>query len=159
MLVLTREPVFGVFVYFGVMGKSGDVAQLLHDCSTVPGALTVESIYIDSTIQGDVHILNSGSMKVHNVVQKAHLGLVTTLWFSSDSGALASASLDSSARVTLVKESSKNVDSKMSITWECGLGVESDIQLDMLKRLRFKYATKILLKELNLHAREDVGIG
>ncbi|GJY79968.1 amidohydrolase 1 [Tanacetum coccineum] len=35
----------------------------------------------------------------------------------------------------------------------------ADIQFDMLKRLRFKYATKILLKELNLHAREDVRIG
>ncbi|GKG64509.1 hypothetical protein Tco_0661549, partial [Tanacetum coccineum] len=40
MLVLTMEPVFGVFVYFGVMGKSDDVAPLLHDGSTVPGALT-----------------------------------------------------------------------------------------------------------------------
>nr|GEV51387.1 protein heat-stress-associated 32 [Tanacetum cinerariifolium] len=35
----------------------------------------------------------------------------------------------------------------------------ADIQFDMLKRLRFKYATNILLKELNLHARKDVRIG
>ncbi|GJR61397.1 hypothetical protein Tco_1503559 [Tanacetum coccineum] len=39
MLVLTREAVFDVFVCFGVMGKNGDVAPLLHDGSTVPRAL------------------------------------------------------------------------------------------------------------------------
>ncbi|PWA44063.1 SEC12P-like 2 protein [Artemisia annua] len=60
------------------------------------------------TIQGDVHILNSSNMKVHTVVKKAHLGLVTALAFSSDSRALASASLDSSARVTLIKEATKS---------------------------------------------------
>ncbi|GJR22697.1 sec12-like protein 2 [Tanacetum coccineum] len=60
-----------------------------------------------TAMRGDVHILNSSSMKVHTVVKKAHLGLVTALSFSSDSRALASASLDSSARVTLIKESTK----------------------------------------------------
>ncbi|GKA79182.1 translocase of chloroplast 159, chloroplastic, partial [Tanacetum coccineum] len=39
MLVLTREPVFGVFVYFGVMGKSGDVAPLLHDGTSTTAQL------------------------------------------------------------------------------------------------------------------------
>lgn len=60
------------------------------------------------TIQGDVLILNSSSMKVQTVVTKAHLGLVTALAFSNDSRALASASLDSSARVTLIKDTTKN---------------------------------------------------
>ncbi|KAI3783245.1 hypothetical protein L1987_42321 [Smallanthus sonchifolius] len=60
------------------------------------------------TIQGDIFILNSSSMKVQTVVKKAHLGLVTALAFSSDSRALASTSLDSSARVTLIKETTKN---------------------------------------------------
>ena len=32
------------------------------------------------------------------------------------------------------------------------LVVESKLQFNMLKRLRFKYATKILLHELNVHA-------
>ncbi|CAA0832969.1 SEC12-like protein 2 [Striga hermonthica] len=59
------------------------------------------------TIQGDILILSSASMRVHSVVKKAHLGLVTTLAFSLDSKALASTSLDSSARVTLVKEKKK----------------------------------------------------
>ncbi|PWA96434.1 quinoprotein alcohol dehydrogenase-like superfamily [Artemisia annua] len=60
------------------------------------------------TIQGDVYILNAGSMKVQTIVKKAHLGLVTALAFSQDSRALASASLDSSARVTQIKETKKN---------------------------------------------------
>nr|GFB44766.1 sec12-like protein 2 [Tanacetum cinerariifolium] len=60
------------------------------------------------TIQGDVYILSAGSMKVQTVVKKAHLGLVTALAFSQDSRALASASLDSSARVTQMKETKKN---------------------------------------------------
>ncbi|KAI3757387.1 hypothetical protein L6452_04924 [Arctium lappa] len=60
------------------------------------------------TIEGDILILNSSSMKVQTVVKKAHLGLVTALSFSDNSRALASASLDSSARVTLIKETTKN---------------------------------------------------
>ncbi|XP_076892303.1 SEC12-like protein 2 [Bidens hawaiensis] len=59
------------------------------------------------TIQGDIYILNA-SMKVHTVVKKAHLGLVTALAFSRDSRALVSASLDSSARVTQIKETKKS---------------------------------------------------
>ncbi|XP_076932414.1 SEC12-like protein 2 [Bidens hawaiensis] len=59
------------------------------------------------TIQGDIYILNA-SMKVHTVVKKAHMGLVTALAFSRDSRALASASLDSSAKVTQIKETKKS---------------------------------------------------
>ncbi|KAE9450652.1 hypothetical protein C3L33_17448, partial [Rhododendron williamsianum] len=76
------------------------------------------------TIQGDVLIINSANMHVQNVVRKAHLGLVTALMFSEDSSllnmllivkhvafiyrALVSASLDSSARVTVIKDAKKN---------------------------------------------------
>ncbi|KAI8537885.1 hypothetical protein RHMOL_Rhmol09G0059100 [Rhododendron molle] len=60
------------------------------------------------TIQGDVLIINSANMHVQNVVRKAHLGLVTALMFSEDSRALVSASLDSSARVTVIKDAKKN---------------------------------------------------
>nr|GEU41074.1 hypothetical protein [Tanacetum cinerariifolium] len=35
---------------------------------------------------------------------------------------------------------------------DCGLPVESQLQRDMLRRLRFKFATKILLHEINVHA-------
>ncbi|XP_065628340.1 SEC12-like protein 2 [Quercus suber] len=56
------------------------------------------------TTQGDVFILNSASKQVQTVVRKAHLGFVTALSFSHDSRALASVSLDSSARVTLIEE-------------------------------------------------------
>ncbi|KAJ0687722.1 putative WD40/YVTN repeat-like-containing domain superfamily [Helianthus annuus] len=37
------------------------------------------------TIEGDVLILNSSSMKVQTVIKKAHLGVVTSLAFSNDS--------------------------------------------------------------------------
>ncbi|KAH7832856.1 hypothetical protein Vadar_000702 [Vaccinium darrowii] len=60
------------------------------------------------TIQGDVLIINSVNMHVRNVVRKAHLGLVTALMFSQDSRALVSASLDSSARVTIIEDAKKN---------------------------------------------------
>ncbi|KAL6967177.1 hypothetical protein U1Q18_032979 [Sarracenia purpurea var. burkii] len=60
------------------------------------------------TIQGDVLIINPSSMHVQNMVRRAHLGLVTALTFSQDSRALASASLDSSARVTPIKDEKKS---------------------------------------------------
>ncbi|GJW04755.1 hypothetical protein Tco_1563611 [Tanacetum coccineum] len=37
---------------------------------------------------------------------------------------------------------------------DCGLLVESQLQRDMLRRLRFKFAMKILLHEINVHARK-----
>nr|GEU73538.1 hypothetical protein [Tanacetum cinerariifolium] len=35
---------------------------------------------------------------------------------------------------------------------DCGLPVESQLQRNMLRRLRFKFSTKILLREINVHA-------
>ncbi|GFP86166.1 putative late blight resistance protein homolog r1a-6 [Phtheirospermum japonicum] len=66
------------------------------------------------TIQGDILILSCANMRVQSVVRKAHLGLVTALAFSLDSRALVSASLDSSARVTLIKDN-KNKDGMISL--------------------------------------------
>ncbi|GJW53916.1 integrase, catalytic region, zinc finger, CCHC-type containing protein [Tanacetum coccineum] len=37
-------------------------------------------------------------------------------------------------------------------TWDCGLVSESKLQCDMVRRLRFKFATKIPLHEINVHA-------
>ncbi|KAJ4709731.1 SEC12-like protein 2 [Melia azedarach] len=59
------------------------------------------------TAQGDISIIDSSSMKVQKVIKKAHLGIVTALAFSHDSRALVSASMDSSARVTLVEDKKK----------------------------------------------------
>ncbi|XP_010527783.1 PREDICTED: SEC12-like protein 2 [Tarenaya hassleriana] len=56
------------------------------------------------TIEGNVWVVDSGSMRVKQVVKRAHLGLVTALTFSPDSRGLVSASMDSSARLTLVEE-------------------------------------------------------
>ncbi|WOG89005.1 hypothetical protein DCAR_0208241 [Daucus carota subsp. sativus] len=56
------------------------------------------------TMEGDILVLHSSSMRVHTVVKKAHLGIVTSLMFSHDSRALLSTSFDSSARVTLVAD-------------------------------------------------------
>ncbi|PWA62534.1 hypothetical protein CTI12_AA363030 [Artemisia annua] len=36
--------------------------------------------------------------------------------------------------------------------WDCGLVVESKEQSNQLRVLRFKFATKILLHEVNVHA-------
>ncbi|GJS74123.1 ulp1 protease family, C-terminal catalytic domain-containing protein [Tanacetum coccineum] len=41
-------------------------------------------------------------------------------------------------------------------TWDCGLVVESKQQCDMLRLLRFKFATKILLHEINVHAQKMI---
>ncbi|EOY00980.1 hypothetical protein QUC31_014011 [Theobroma cacao] len=59
------------------------------------------------TVGGDIFIINSSNMRAQMMVKKAHLGLVTALTFSHDSRALISASLDSSARVTLIKDKTK----------------------------------------------------
>nr|GEY20091.1 hypothetical protein [Tanacetum cinerariifolium] len=40
---------------------------------------------------------------------------------------------------------------KNAAKWDYGLYVESGLQCDMLRRLRFKFSTKILLHEINLH--------
>ncbi|GLT44997.1 hypothetical protein SLA2020_188650 [Shorea laevis] len=60
------------------------------------------------TVQGDILIINSNSMRVQTTIRKAHLGLVTTVTFSHNSRALVSASLDSSARVTVIKDEKKS---------------------------------------------------
>ncbi|GJR78677.1 hypothetical protein Tco_0149462 [Tanacetum coccineum] len=38
--------------------------------------------------------------------------------------------------------------------WDCSLSVESSLQCDMLRRLKFKFSTKILLHEINLHSKK-----
>ncbi|GJZ66909.1 ulp1 protease family, C-terminal catalytic domain-containing protein [Tanacetum coccineum] len=38
--------------------------------------------------------------------------------------------------------------------WDYGLFVESSLHCDMLRRLRFKFATKILLHEINMHSKK-----
>lgn len=38
--------------------------------------------------------------------------------------------------------------------WDCRLVAESRAQLDMLRQLRFKFATKIMLHEVNQHAQK-----
>nr|GEV87640.1 hypothetical protein [Tanacetum cinerariifolium] len=45
-------------------------------------------------------------------------------------------------------------DGEPTSNLDCGLPVESQLQRDMLRRLRFKFATKILLHEINVHARK-----
>ncbi|XP_047340662.1 SEC12-like protein 2 [Impatiens glandulifera] len=60
------------------------------------------------TIVGDVVVIDSASLRLHSMVKKAHLGIVTALMFSNDSRALVSASMDSSTRVTIIKEKKEN---------------------------------------------------
>ncbi|XP_019445845.1 PREDICTED: SEC12-like protein 2 isoform X2 [Lupinus angustifolius] len=56
------------------------------------------------TPSGDIVIVSSKNMQIQTMIKKAHLGIVTALAFSPDSRALASVSMDSSARVTLIEE-------------------------------------------------------
>ncbi|CAH9054559.1 unnamed protein product [Cuscuta epithymum] len=56
------------------------------------------------TTQGEVRVLSSENMRVLMTVKKAHMGIPTKVTFSKDSRALLSASMDSSARVTLIRD-------------------------------------------------------
>ncbi|XP_021896146.1 SEC12-like protein 2 [Carica papaya] len=66
------------------------------------------SLPCSGTIQGDILIIDSSTLRVQTVVRKAHLGLVTALTFSHDSRALLSVSMDSSVRMTVIKDKKKN---------------------------------------------------
>ncbi|CAI0410103.1 unnamed protein product [Linum tenue] len=68
------------------------------------------------TTQGDVVVVDSSKLGVQMVVRKAHLGFVTALAFSHDSRALVSASMDSSARVTLIKEKKNGMYNQIKAT-------------------------------------------
>ncbi|KAJ1384626.1 WD40/YVTN repeat-like-containing domain superfamily [Sesbania bispinosa] len=61
------------------------------------------------TPSGDIVIVNSTKMQIQTMIKRAHLGIVTALAFSPDSRALASVSMDSSARITIIEEKKKNV--------------------------------------------------
>nr|GEX00224.1 hypothetical protein [Tanacetum cinerariifolium] len=45
-------------------------------------------------------------------------------------------------------------DGGPGLNLDCGLPVESPLQRDMLRGLRFKFAMKILLHEINVHTRK-----
>ncbi|GKE09933.1 ulp1 protease family, C-terminal catalytic domain-containing protein, partial [Tanacetum coccineum] len=50
----------------------------------------------------------------------------------------------------------ENFNGRPASDFDCGLPVESQLQLDILRRLRFKFATKILLHEINLQSEKMV---
>ncbi|KAL8507912.1 hypothetical protein ACS0TY_018457 [Phlomoides rotata] len=60
------------------------------------------------TAEGYIIINSSTNLWVHTYVKKAHLGFVTASAFSLDSRALFSTSMDSSSRVTLIKDKKKD---------------------------------------------------
>ncbi|KAH1243265.1 SEC12-like protein 2 [Glycine max] len=62
----------------------------------------------NGTPSGDIVVVNSTNMQIHTMIKKAHLGIVTALAFSPDSRAVASVSMDSSARVTIIEEKKTN---------------------------------------------------
>ncbi|XP_024019406.1 SEC12-like protein 2 isoform X1 [Morus notabilis] len=104
-----------------VTGKGGSIAtwntttwKRISSKSVVRDTILAFDVSADGkflacgTTEGDVMIINSTSMRTHQVIKKAHLGFVTALRFSPDSSAFASASLDSSARVTIIQEAKEN---------------------------------------------------
>ncbi|CAH8353268.1 unnamed protein product [Eruca vesicaria subsp. sativa] len=64
-------------------------------------------------MEGDVLIIDSTKMKTHQLVKKAHLGLVTALSFSPDSRCLVSVSFDSRAKLTVIEKTSE----KHGVNW------------------------------------------
>ncbi|GKC75853.1 ulp1 protease family, C-terminal catalytic domain-containing protein, partial [Tanacetum coccineum] len=50
----------------------------------------------------------------------------------------------------------ENFNDGLASNFDCGLPVELQMQLDILRRLRFKFATKILLHEINLQSEKMV---
>ncbi|KAJ0096096.1 hypothetical protein Patl1_15369 [Pistacia atlantica] len=78
--------------------------QVVHQSVTSFNVSADGKILAIGTDKGDIAIINSSNMQVQTMVRKAHLGFVTALAFSDDSRALLSASMDSSARVTLIED-------------------------------------------------------
>ncbi|KAI4357644.1 hypothetical protein L6164_001580 [Bauhinia variegata] len=68
------------------------------------------------TPSGDIVVVNSTKLQIQTIIKKAHLGVVTALTFSPDSRVLASVSLDSSARVTIIDDKKKKGGSGLWIT-------------------------------------------
>ncbi|RID76051.1 hypothetical protein BRARA_B03047 [Brassica rapa] len=64
-------------------------------------------------MEGDVLIIDSTKMKTHQLVKKAHLGLVTALSFSPDSRCLVSVSFDSRAKLTVIEKTPE----KQGVNW------------------------------------------
>ncbi|KAJ4888495.1 SEC12-like protein 2 [Raphanus sativus] len=64
-------------------------------------------------MEGDVLIIDSTKMKTHQLVKKAHLGLVTALSFSPDSRCLVSVSFDSRAKLTVIEKTAE----KHGVNW------------------------------------------
>nr|GEY18829.1 hypothetical protein [Tanacetum cinerariifolium] len=65
--------------------------------------------------------------------------------------------LTSTTSMTILDNTVANYDTKYKEVCDlldCGLSVESGLQCDLLRRLRFKLATKILLHEINVHSRK-----
>nr|GFA82572.1 hypothetical protein [Tanacetum cinerariifolium] len=48
----------------------------------------------------------------------------------------------------------KTFDGGPASNLDCGLPVKSQLQRDMLRRLRFKFSMKILFHEINVHAKK-----
>ncbi|KAF7827672.1 SEC12-like protein 2 [Senna tora] len=91
--------------------KTGEMMGSKHIIRDAISALNVSAdgkFLACGTPSGDVVIVSSTNMQIHTTIKKAHLGIVTALAFSPDSRALASVSLDSSARVTLIEEKRKS---------------------------------------------------
>ncbi|KAL9228784.1 hypothetical protein vseg_004327 [Gypsophila vaccaria] len=80
--------------------------QIVRDSVTAFDASIDGKLLAVGTNEGDILILDSLNKRLQMTLKKAHLGLVTALSFSHDSRALCSASMDSSVRVTVVKEKS-----------------------------------------------------
>ncbi|GJX59575.1 hypothetical protein Tco_0290965 [Tanacetum coccineum] len=70
---------------------------------------------------------------------------------------IAELNLTKTTSMTILDNSRATYDSKYKEVCDlldCGLPVESQLQCDMLRQLRFKFSMKILLHEVNVHAKK-----
>ncbi|KAJ0094747.1 hypothetical protein Patl1_15311 [Pistacia atlantica] len=95
--------------------------------------------------KGDIAIINSSNMQVQTMVRKAHLGFVTALAFSDDSRALLSASMDSSARVTLIEDKKESVVSvsELGCSYACMILIDDGIPITVEKIVQLVKAANV----------------